>query len=64
MAVADELDARFWKLRAATLLVRLWRDRGKAEDARHLLAPNLGWFSEGHDTPDLADAKALLNQLG
>lgn len=42
MAVADEPDARLWKPRAVTLLARLWRDRGKAEDARQLLAPNLG----------------------
>jgi predicted ATPase len=63
MAVADELDARFWKLRAATLLARLWRDRGKAEDARDLLAPVYGWFTEGFDTLDLKDAKALLDDL-
>ena len=42
MAVADELDARFWKPCAAKLLARLWRDRGKAEGAREFLAPNLG----------------------
>jgi len=44
-------------------LARLWRDQGKAQQARELLAPVYGWFTEGHDTRDLKDAKALLERL-
>ena len=49
--------------RAATSLARLWRDQSKRTEARDLLAPVYGWFSEGFDTPVLQDAKALLDQL-
>jgi len=50
-------------LRAATSLARLWRDKGQRTGARDLLAPVYGWFTEGFDTPDLKDAKALLDEL-
>src|SRR5262252_4902631 len=63
LAVARQQTARFWELRAATNLGRLWRDQGKRIEARDLLAPIYGWFTEGFDTPVLQDAKALLDQL-
>ena len=63
LAVAREQQAKFWELRAATSLARLWRDQGKRAEARDLLAPVYGWFTEGFDTPDLKDAKALLDEL-
>jgi predicted ATPase len=50
-------------LRAATSLARLWRDQGKRTEARDLLAPVYGWFTEGFDTPLLKEATALLDQL-
>jgi predicted ATPase len=50
-------------LRASTSLARLWRDQGRREEARHLLAPNYNWLTEGFDAPDLKDAKALLDEL-
>jgi predicted ATPase len=62
--VAREQQAKSWELRAATSLARLWRDRGKSAEARDLLAPVYGWFTEGFDTPDLKEAKALLGELG
>ena len=52
-----------WELRAAMSLARLWRDQGKAQQARELLAPVYGWFTEGFDTLDLMEAKALLDEL-
>jgi predicted ATPase len=63
MAVAREQSAKFWELRAATSLARLWRDQGKRTEAHDLLAPVYGWFTEGFDTADLKDAKALLEEL-
>jgi predicted ATPase/class 3 adenylate cyclase len=63
VAVADEFDARFWKLRAAIPLAGLWRDQGKTAESHELLAPIHAWFTEGLDAPDLADAKALLDRL-
>ena len=53
-----------WELRAATSLARRWRDQGRGGDARELLAPVHGWFTEGFDTPDLRNAKALIDELG
>ena len=50
-------------LRAAMSMARLWRDQGKLEEARDLLAPVYGWFTEGFDTLDLKEAKALLDEL-
>jgi predicted ATPase len=52
-----------WKLRAAMSMARLWRDQGKRDEARELLAPIYGWFTEGFDTLDLKEAKALLDEL-
>jgi class 3 adenylate cyclase/predicted ATPase len=63
LAVAQAQDTKFWELRAATTLARLWRDQGKRSEARDLLAPIYGWFTEGFDTPVLQDAKALLDEL-
>jgi predicted ATPase len=64
IAVAGRQNAKLWELRAATSLARLWRDQGKRDDAHELLAPVYGWFTEGFDTLDLKEAKALLNELG
>ncbi len=61
---ARSQEAKSWELRAATSLARLWRDQGKPAEARALLAPVYGWFTEGFDTADLNDAKALLDELG
>ena len=52
-----------WELRVAMSLARLWRDQGKPQQARELLAPVYGWFTEGFDTLDLKEAKALLEEL-
>jgi predicted ATPase len=64
LAVAREQQAKSWELRAAMSMARLWRDRGKRDEARDLLAPVYGWFTEGFDTLDLKEAKALLAELG
>ena len=64
LAVARRQRAKTLELRAATSLARLWHDQGKRTEARDLLAPIYGWFTEGFDTPVLQDAKALLDQLG
>jgi tetratricopeptide (TPR) repeat protein len=64
MAVARLQSAKLWELRAATSLARLWHDQGKRVEARDLLAPVYGWFTEGFDTPVLKEAKALLDELG
>jgi predicted ATPase len=64
IAVALEQNAKMWELRAATSLARLSCDRGRDAEARDVLAPVLGSFTEGFDLPDLQDAKALLDQLG
>ena len=64
LAIAREQGARSFELRAATSLARLWRDQGKRAEARDLLAPVYGWFTEGFDTRDLKDAKTLLGELG
>jgi class 3 adenylate cyclase/predicted ATPase len=63
LAVAREQQAKSWELRAATSLARLWRDQGKRNEARDLLAPIYGWFTEGFDTLDLKQAKTLLDEL-
>jgi predicted ATPase len=63
LAVAHEQQAKLWELRAATSLARLWQDQRRNE-AHDLLAPIYGWFTEGFDTPDLKQAKALLHELG
>ena len=63
LAVARAQQAKSWELRAAMCLAQLWRDQGKVRQARELLAPVYGWFTEGFDTRDLKDAKALLEEL-
>jgi predicted ATPase len=63
LAVAREQQAKSWELRAVMRMARLWRDRGKRDEARDLLAPVYGWFTEGFDTLDLKEAKALLDAL-
>jgi predicted ATPase len=63
LAVARAQQARSWELRVATSMARLRRDQGKRTEARDLLAPIYGWFTEGFDTPDLKEAKALLEEL-
>ena len=63
LAVAQAQQAKSWELRAAMSMARLWRDQGKRDEARELLAPVYGWFTEGFDTLDLKDAKALLGEL-
>jgi predicted ATPase len=52
-----------WELRAATSLARLWAEQGKRGEALDLLAPVYGWFTEGFDSADLKDARALLDEL-
>ena len=63
LAVAKLQSAKLLELRAATSLARLWRDQGKRDEARNLLAPVYGWFTEGFDTLDLKEVKALLEEL-
>jgi predicted ATPase len=63
LEVAGLQCAKGWELRAATSLARLWRDQGRTQQALELLAPIYGWFTEGFDTRDLKDAKALLEEL-
>jgi predicted ATPase len=62
LGIAREQEAKLWELRAAASLARLWRDQGR-RIARDLLAPVYGWFTEGFATPDLKEAKALLDEL-
>jgi class 3 adenylate cyclase/predicted ATPase len=64
LAVARKQQAKSWELRAAMSMARLWRDQGKRDEARDLLAHVYGWFTEGFDTLDLKEAKALLDALG
>jgi predicted ATPase len=63
LAIAGYQSARLWELRAGLDLARLWRGQGKHSEARDLLGPIYGWFTEGFDTPVLKDAKSLLDQL-
>ena len=63
LAVSRKQQAKSWELRAAMSMARLWRDQGKRDAARELLAPVYGWFTEGFDTLDLKEAKALLDEL-
>jgi predicted ATPase len=63
LAVARKQQAKSWELRAAMSMARLWRGQGKRHEAHDLLAPVYGWFTEGFDTLDLKEAKALLQKL-
>jgi predicted ATPase len=63
IAVARRQNAKLFELRSAMSMARLWRDQGKQEEARELLTPVYGWFTEGFDTRDLKEAKALLDEL-
>jgi predicted ATPase len=63
LAVARQQQAKSWELRASMSLARLWRNQGKVQQARELLAPVYGWFTEGFDTRDVKEAKALLEEL-
>jgi predicted ATPase len=63
LAVARQQQGKSWELRAAMSLAYLWRDQGKKQQARELLAPVYGWFTEGFDTRDLKEARALLDEL-
>jgi len=61
--VARRQEAKSWELRATTSLARLWQRQGRTDEARQVLAHIYGWFTEGFDTPDLKEAKALLDAL-
>ena len=63
LEIAREQQAKSWELRAAMSMARLWSDQGKRNEARDLLAPVYGWFTEGFDTLDLKQAKILLDAL-
>jgi predicted ATPase len=63
LEIARVQQDRSWELRAALSFARLWRDQGRHAEAHDLLAPVYGWFTEGFDTLDLREAKALLDEL-
>jgi predicted ATPase len=63
LSIAREQQAKLWELRAAASLAQLRRDQGRRSEALDLLAPVYGWFTEGFDTADLKEAKALLDEL-
>ncbi len=63
LSIAEDQGAKLWELRAAVSLARLRGEQGQCAKARDLLAPVYGWFTEGFDTPDLKEAKALLDEL-
>jgi hypothetical protein len=63
LSIAEEQRAKLWELRAAVSFARLRRDQSRHAEARDLLKPIYKWFTEGFDTPDLKEAKALLNEL-
>jgi predicted ATPase len=64
LAVSRQQQTKSFELRASMSLARLWRDQGQVQQARELLAPVYGWFTEGFDTRDLKEAKVLLEELG
>jgi predicted ATPase len=64
LGIAEEQEAKLWELRAAVSLARLRRDQGRLPEARDLLEPIYGWFTEGFDTADLKEAKVLIHELG
>jgi predicted ATPase len=61
LTITRQQQAKSWELRAAMSMARLWRDQGKRDEARDLLASVYGWFTDGFDTRDLKEAKALLD---
>ena len=63
LEIARNQQAKSFELRTATSLARLWQQQGKHQEAHDLLAPVYGWFTEGFDTLDLQEAKALLDEL-
>jgi predicted ATPase len=63
IGIAQQQEAKLWELRAATSLARLWGDQGRRGEARDLLAPTYGWFTEGFDTAGMKEAHALLAEL-
>jgi len=63
LAIARHQQAKSFELRTATSLARLWQQQGKRQEASDLLAPIYGWFTEGFDTPDVQEAKVLLEEL-
>jgi len=63
LSIAEKLEAKLWELRPAASLARLRRDQGRYAEARDLLAPVYGWFTEGFETPDLKGAKVLVGAL-
>jgi predicted ATPase len=63
LATARSQNARLFELRTATSLAQVWRDAGRLDDARALLAPIYGWFTSGHDTVDLTQARAVLDGM-
>jgi predicted ATPase len=63
LSIARTQQAKSWEMRAAMSMARLWRGQGKSQEAHELLAPVCGWFSEGFETLDLKEAKALLHTL-
>jgi predicted ATPase len=63
LSISRAQEAKSWELRAAMSMARLWRDQGKRDEGSDLLAPIFGWFTEGFDTHDLKEAKALLDAL-
>jgi predicted ATPase len=63
LRIAEEQEAKLWELRATMSLARLRRDQDRRPEARDLLAPVYGWFTEGFDTADLKEAKALIDEL-
>ena len=63
LEIARQQHAKSWELRAATSLARLWAQKARRPEARDLLAPVYGWFTEGFDTADLKEGKALLSEL-
>ena len=64
LVLARRQQAKSWELRAAVSLARLWQQQGKSDEARALLMPVYGWFTEGRETVDLQEARALLDALG
>ena len=63
LATAQRQNARLFELRTATSLAQVWRDAGRIDSARTLLAAKYGWFTNGHDTPDLKKAHAVLESI-